>query len=106
MVQSGEDFLRLREVVYQNIREMAEELTKGKIAPLPARGGRVKDPCSYCGFGPLCNNAGGAVFRVPRVLPGHLPQTAGDALLHLPGGGIGEGDSPPPAATGGWSGTS
>ena len=63
MVQSGEDFLRLREVVYQNIREMAEELTKGKIAPLPARGGRVKDPCSYCGFGPLCNNAGGPVFR-------------------------------------------
>ena len=62
-VQSGEDFLRLRQVVYQNIREMAEDLTKGKVAPLPARGGKVKDPCSYCPYHQLCNNAGGTVFR-------------------------------------------
>ena len=28
-VKSGEEFLKLREVVYRNIREMAENLTKG-----------------------------------------------------------------------------
>lgn len=63
MVQSGEDFLRLREVVYRNIREMAEQLSRGKVAPLPIRGKSVKNPCSYCPYGPLCNNAGGPVFR-------------------------------------------
>ncbi len=62
-VKSGEEFLKLREVVYRNIREMAENLTKGHVAPCPVRGGKVKNPCSYCEFGQLCNNAGGAVFR-------------------------------------------
>ena len=63
MVQSGEEFLRLREIVYQNIRQMAEDLSQGKVAPLPVRGKTVKNPCSYCPFGKTCNNANGAVFR-------------------------------------------
>lgn len=63
MVQSGEDFLRLREVVYRNIQTMAEDLLRGKVSPMPARGKTVKDPCSYCQFGQLCNNAGGPIFR-------------------------------------------
>lgn len=62
-VQSGEDFLRLRELVYRNIREMAEDLLRGRVAPCPVRGGKVKDPCAGCNYPQLCNNAGGKVFR-------------------------------------------
>lgn len=63
MVQSGEDFVRLRDIVYQNIREMAEDLSQGKVAPLPVRGKTVKNPCSYCPYGKTCNNASGEAFR-------------------------------------------
>lgn len=63
MARSGEDFLRLRQIVYQNIREMAEHLSQGKVAPLPVRGKTVKNPCSYCPYGKTCNNSSGAVFR-------------------------------------------
>ena len=62
-VKSGEEFLRIRELVYQNIREMAEDLTQGHIAPLPVRGKSGKDPCSYCEYRQLCGNADGPVFR-------------------------------------------
>ncbi len=62
-VQSEEDFVRLRQLVYQNIREMAEGLIQGRVAPCPVRGGKVKDPCSYCDYSQLCNNAGGKKFR-------------------------------------------
>lgn len=62
-VKSGEEFLELRRIVYENIREMAEELTQGKVAPMPVRWKSGKTPCSYCDYRQLCGNAEGTVFR-------------------------------------------
>ena len=77
-VKSGEEFLKIREMVYRNIQEMAENVTRGHIAPCPVRGGKVKDPCSYCDFRRLCNNAGGGVFR--EILTGEETEKGGEEL--------------------------
>ena len=65
-VKSREEFQKLRRMVYQNIREMAEDLTQGHIAPLPVRwkGGRM--PCACCDYRALCGNGEGTAFRELR----------------------------------------
>ena len=42
---------------------MAEELTRGRVAPLPVRWKSGKLPCSYCDFRLLCGNLGGRICR-------------------------------------------
>lgn len=57
-----QEFAEIRRLVYQNIREMAENLLRGKVGPLPARSPRM-NPCDYCDYKQLCNNAGGSLCR-------------------------------------------
>ncbi len=56
-VKTEEEFQAIRRMVYDNIREMADHLTRGEVEPLPARGLGL-DPCANCDYGLLCNNRG------------------------------------------------
>ena len=51
-----EEFAQIRQLVYQNIREMADELLGGRVSPRPAKSPRL-DPCDYCDYRQLCNAA-------------------------------------------------
>ena len=53
---SREEFAQIRQLVYQNIREMADELLGGRVSPRPAKSPRL-DPCDYCDYRQLCNAA-------------------------------------------------
>ncbi len=65
-VKSGEEFQKLRQMVYRNIREMAEDLTQGHIAPMPVRWKSGRMPCAYCDYRALCGNGEGTAFRELR----------------------------------------
>ena len=56
-LQSREQFLQLRELVYHNITEMANRLLEGKVSPNPIQNGK-HSPCDYCHYATLCNNSG------------------------------------------------
>lgn len=56
-LQSREEFSKLRELVYGNITEMSNQLSSGKIGPLPVKNGK-HSPCDYCKYAALCNNSG------------------------------------------------
>lgn len=61
-VKTEDEFQKIRKVVYKNIREMANCLLRGEVAPVPVRGGGL-NPCSYCSYGLMCNNQDTDLFR-------------------------------------------
>lgn len=61
-VESREGFSELRRQVYDHVAEMARQIRKGEVAPLPARNSRL-NPCQNCDYCHLCNDCKGPVFR-------------------------------------------
>ncbi len=54
-VKTAEEFQAIRQMVYDNIREMATYLTRGEVEPMPVRSSSL-NPCDVCDYGILCNN--------------------------------------------------
>ena len=54
---------RLREFVYESLKNTAESMLMGKIDAIPLDCSGI--PCKYCGYGNICGNSGGKLFRSP-----------------------------------------
>jgi len=74
---SGEDFNNLKEKVSEKIKGMADALVSGELSPLPIRSSML-NPCDYCSYAMLCNNANGEHFREMKAMGSDCEQEGGD----------------------------
>ena len=61
---TGEGMELLKQLAFDNLKDMARSLYSGNAQALPLKTGQ-DPPCVYCEYGDICGNSDGNVFRVP-----------------------------------------